>query len=296
MPGDLRLARGGRFDLARLARYAAYGLPITLSLVLSLVIATTDRFVLAAHLDAAAVGAYHAGYSLSSRTLDVMFVWLGMAGGPAAIVAFEQGGMAGLQRIARTQARLMVVISLPSAAGLALVARPLAELMIGPALQHAAARITPWIAAGALCSGLSTYYLNTAFVLSRRTSQLLLALACPAVANLALTLWLIPAHGLDGAMWATTASYAVGLLTSLALGRRCLKLPIPWATLGQCAAATALMALALSGLPPAAPVNELAGKVVLGAMAYGAALWLLDVGELRAWSGRIWRTARLGSA
>ena len=63
--------------------------------MMGLALATTDRFVLGASLNPAAVGAYHAGYSLSNRTLDVLFAWLGMAGGPAAVAALERGGPAG---------------------------------------------------------------------------------------------------------------------------------------------------------------------------------------------------------
>ena len=100
--------------------------------MLALVLATTDRFVLAAFTDEATVGAYHAGYSLSNRTLDVLFIWLGMAGAPAAVAAFERGGLEALRRTASEQASLMALLALPAAAGLALVSRPLAEVMIGP--------------------------------------------------------------------------------------------------------------------------------------------------------------------
>jgi hypothetical protein len=79
-----------------------------------------DRMLLATFMDGATVGVYHAGYSLSSRTLDVVFLWLGMAGAPAAVAAFEAHGKAGLESAAREQARLMALIALPAAVGLAL--------------------------------------------------------------------------------------------------------------------------------------------------------------------------------
>ncbi|OYX81565.1 MAG: polysaccharide biosynthesis protein, partial [Brevundimonas sp. 32-68-21] len=80
LPGELRQSAGGTVDRARLKAYAAYGYPIAASLTLALVLASTDRFLLAGFMDAAAVGAYHASYSLANRTLDVMFIWLGAAG------------------------------------------------------------------------------------------------------------------------------------------------------------------------------------------------------------------------
>ena len=119
------------------------------------------------------MGVYHAGYSLANRTLDVMFIWLGAAGGPALIVALERGGHDALQKAAREQGALMLALTLPASVGLALVARPLADVMVGPALRDGAAAVTPWIAASALFSGLTTYYTHQAFTLGRRTGLLI---------------------------------------------------------------------------------------------------------------------------
>jgi O-antigen/teichoic acid export membrane protein len=293
LPSELKQARGGRFQAERAKAHVAYGLPLSLSLVMSLALATTDRFVIAGFLNNAAVGAYHAGYSLSNRTLDVMFLWLGMAGSPACVAALERGGPAALQRVAREQASFMLLIALPAAAGMALVARPLTEVMVGGGLRAAAERVTPWIAASALFSGLTTHYLHTAFTLARRTRRLMLAMAIPAAANLALTLALIPRFGLDGAVWATAASYGVGMITAFALGRDCLKLPIPWDALTRCALATAVMAVAVIALPALGGLPELLLKASVGAAVYGLMALVLDAGGSRSQAGRLRHLLRL---
>jgi O-antigen/teichoic acid export membrane protein len=281
LPEEAALARKGRFERPRADDYAHYGLPVSLSLILSLALATTDRFVLAAFLNPASVGVYHAGYSLSNRTLDVIFIWLGAAGGPAAILALERGGTDALQRAAREQASLMILLALPAAAGLALVARPLADLLVGEGLRAGAARVTPWIAASGLFAGITTYYLHTAFTLARRTRLLLAAMAVPALANLALTLVLIPRFGLDGAMWATTASYGLGAVASFALGRRVMPLPIPWDQIARCGLATGAMALVVSLIPAAGGFGELAAKAAAGAAVYGVLAFALDASGMR---------------
>ena len=162
--------------------------------------------------DAAAVGAYHASYSLANRTLDVMFIWLGAAGAPAMVMALERGGREALRRSALEQASTLVLITLPAAVGLALVARPMAELMIGEDLRAAAVIVTPWIALSAFLSGMIAYYFGFGFTLGKRTELLLLTTAVPAVANIGLNLVLIPRFGLIGAAWATAASFAIGLV------------------------------------------------------------------------------------
>ncbi|HTX49720.1 MAG TPA: lipopolysaccharide biosynthesis protein [Caulobacteraceae bacterium] len=292
LPTELRHRRGGAFSPARARAYAAYGVPVALSLILGLALATTDRFLLAAYLGDTAVGVYHAGYSLANRTLDVMFIWLGAAGGPALIVALERGGSDALEKAAREQASFMVALALPAATGLALVARPLAEVMVGPALRAGAAQVTPWIAASALFAGLTTYYSHQAFTLGRRTGLLLLAMAVPAAANIALCLVLIPRFGLPGAMWATTASYAVGLAASLVLGRLARALPIPLMSVAKAALASALMAAAVAALPAPGGAVELALKAGVGVFAYGLAACALDVGGLRSRAGDLAATLR----
>ena len=293
LPSEITRARSGAFDRMRLVRYAAYGLPLSLSLVMSLALSTTDRFVIAAFLDQAAVGAYHAGYSLSNRTLDVMFLWLGMAGQPACIAALERGGPEALRRTANDQASLMLLVALPAAAGVALVAQPLAQLMVGPGLATAAGRVTPWIAASAFFAGMTTHYLNTAFTLARRTRRLFVVIALPAAANLVLTLVLIPRFGLDGAMWATTGSFAFGAVVSYVLGRGDMALPIPWTALFRCGLATAAMAAAVMQIPAYGGVLELMLKAGVGAVVYALVAFALDAAGVRGQALRLLRTRRL---
>jgi O-antigen/teichoic acid export membrane protein len=294
-PSETARARGGRFQTDRIRSHAAYGVPVALSLILALVLSTTDRFLLAAFLNEDAVGHYHAGYSLANRTLDVVFIWLGAAGGPALIMALERGGREAMAAAAREQASLMLLLTVPAAVGLALVSAPLAELMIGPQLAAGAAHVTPWIAASGLLGGLTTYYFHQAFTLGRRTAFLLLAMAIPAAANLILNLVLIPRFGLDGALWATLASYGLGLAASASLGRRLMALPTPWLTLAQAAGASALMALVVIRLPALGGLPELALKAGLGGLTYGAVIYLLDAGSLRSRASHALRTLRARS-
>lgn len=282
----------GRFEPARARSNAAFGVPVAASLILALVLSTTDRFLLSAFLDETAVGHYHAGYSLANRALDVIFIWLGSAGGPALIMALERGGSSALAAQARQQASLMLLIALPAAAGVALTATPLAELMIGPALRAGATLVTPWVAASGLLAGLTTYYFHQAFTLGKRPGLLLLAMTIPALANVALNLVLIPALGLKGALIATLASYGLGLAASALLGRRSLGLPIPWIAMGQCGLATALMALAVVQVPPLGGLIELVLKAGVGASVYGAIVYLIDAGGLRSRASEALRVLR----
>lgn len=281
LPGEVSLARRGRFDPQRFTRSAAYGLPLALSLMMSLALASTDRFVLAGDLNAKAVGAYHAGYTLSNRTLDILFLWLGMAGQPACVAALERGGRAALRETARAQGALMILIAVPAAAGLMVVSGPLARLMVGPGLAATAAGVTPWIALSALFSGLTTHYFNTAFTLARRTRRLFAAISLPAALNLALALALVPRFGLMGAVASTVVSYALGLIASIALCPREVALPIPWGDLVKSVFGAAVMVLAALAVPTSGDLETLMTRTVVGAAVYAGVAIALDAGGAR---------------
>ena len=281
LPGELREARSGHIDRERLKSYAVYGYPIAASLGLAIVLSSTDRFLLALFMNEAAVGAYHAGYSIANRTLDVLFIWLGAAGTPALVMALERGGRDQLAAAAREQASTLILIGLPAAVGVALVARPLADFMIGEDLRDAAALVTPWIALSALLSGVTVYYFHQAFTLGRRTGWLLAAMSVPALANVVLNVLLIPRFGVQGAAWATAASFAVGLLASWGMGRRILPLPVPWRCLMTCGVSCAVMALAVWFLPPIGGFPELMLDASVGAAVYGVCAFVLNAGGAR---------------
>ena len=281
LPGELKQARGGSFEAARVRQYALYGYPIAASLALTVVLSSTDRFLLAIYMDEAAVGAYHASYSIANRTLDVLFLWLGTAGQPALVMALERGGIDRLKVAAREQLSTFLLVGLPAAAGVALVARPLAEVLIGEDLRAAAASVTPWIALSALLFGLTAYYFGQAFTLGKKTRRLLIAMAIPAGMNVILNLILVPRFGVMGAAWATAASFGVGMIATMLIGRRVLVLPIPWESLARCGVATGIMALVVSQLPPIGGFGELMLDAGVGGIVYAAAALTLNAAGVR---------------
>jgi O-antigen/teichoic acid export membrane protein len=168
----------------------------------------------------------------------------------------------------------------------------LAEVMVGPGLREGAAQVTPWIAASAFLSGMTVYYFHTAFTLARRTKLLMAAMGLPAVVNLALNLALVPRFGLQGALWATLASYGLGALASYGLGRRVLSLPLPWQTLVKSTLAAGGMAVAVRLVPASGGVAELAAKAGIGGLAYGLLAVALNVADVRRWSLKLARTVQ----
>jgi O-antigen/teichoic acid export membrane protein len=124
----------------------------------------------------------------------------------------------------------------------------------------------------------------------------MLAIAIPALLNLALNLALVPRFGLQGALWATLASYMIGVAVSYSLGRRSLALPIPWSALARTLIAAAGMGAAVHFAPAPGGVLELFGKALLGVAVYAVLAWLLDICGARTHSARLVQALRARTA
>jgi len=279
---DWGRALKGRFSVEKAKAYAHYGFPVSASLILTLALYTADRFLIAYFLNDAEAGAYHAGFSLASRILDVLFIWFGAAGGPAMVHALEHGGVTELKANARHQIRTMAFVLFPAVGGLIMVAPPLGALLIGEGLRADALSVTPLISLGALFSGLNTYYFLQAFTLARKTRLLVVAMLVPAVSNIALNLLLIPLMGLMGAAVASCLSFALGLTASWLLGLKTLALPVPVPDLGKTLLSVVLMMAAVALVPALnLPIFDLIAKGLTGVIVYAALAWLFDLNDIR---------------
>jgi O-antigen/teichoic acid export membrane protein len=271
----------GQFSAGAAKLYSLYGYPISLSLIMTIVLYTADRFMIAHFLSEADAGAYHAGFSIASRVIDVMFVWFGAAGVPAMINALENGSSAGLEVEARRQIELMALVLFPAVAGIIAVAAPLSSILIGEGLRGRALAITPLVTAGALLAGMNNGYFLLSFTLAKKTRLLVVAMLIPAMANIALNWVLIPRLGLVGAAASYLVSFVIGIAAAWGLGFKAQPMPVPALELGKIAGAAGLMALALSVIPPLGVALDLAVKPALGLLIYGALAYGLDLGGAR---------------
>jgi len=282
----------GNFDLQRAKAYATYGFPVSASLILTLALYTVDRFLIAHYLSDADAGAYHAGFSLASRILDVLFIWFGAAGAPAMVHALETGGEKALRLSARQQLKTMAFVLFPAVGGLIMVAPSFGTLMIGPALRVQALSVTPLISLGALFSGLNTYYFLQAFTLARKTRLLVVAMAIPAISNIALNLLLIPRMGLMGAALASCLSFGLGLAGSWLLGQRTLALPVPSFDLLKTLFCVAVMMGVIALIPAWGGIVELIVKGGTGIFVYALLAYALNLNQIRGPADKIYQRLR----
>jgi O-antigen/teichoic acid export membrane protein len=288
-----RESRSGAFHLTRSRRYAAYGFPLAIALLLNIALDTGDRFLIAWFLGPEAVGSYAAAYGMASKSLGLLCMWATAAGAPMMMAAWEREGPQAVREVSRQVARALMLVAAPAATGLALVAQPLAEVMIGEAMRAATAHIMPWIALSGLMNGFVLYYLSESFQLSRRTGLRAALMAIPAIANVGLNILLLPQVGLIGAAWSMAACYVLALVLLAVVGRRFTPLAWPWLDFARIGGACAAMAIVVLYLPSHGGLAELILKAATGAGAYVIAALAFDAAGARsALQGFLSRRAR----
>jgi O-antigen/teichoic acid export membrane protein len=257
-----------------------YGVPLAGAFLLTYVISLSDRFLLAAFMSPAAAGAYAPGYDLVMQAMGALLLIVNLGGFPLAVAAVERGDERSQDLQFRRHATMLLAVAIPAAAGIAVLA-PSVSMILGTRFVPAARALIPLFALAQFLAGFKAFYLDLSFQLRRTTVLQLVTVAVGAVVNIGLNMWLIPAYGLLGAAYATVAAYLVATVLSWSLGRRVLKLPIPYAALARITVATAGMCLGLSIVRGSNSPIALVGQVAAGAALYGLLMVLFVGGQFR---------------
>jgi O-antigen/teichoic acid export membrane protein len=168
----------------------------------------------------------------------------------------------------------------PAAPVLVFAQRPIAALLVGGGMAPAAAAVLPWLAAGALLSGLLALHFGLAFQITRRTTWMLAAVVPAAALNLAANGVLLPRYGVMAAAWTTLGSYAVATALAIALGRRHFAVPFPARDALRTAAACVPLALFVR-LEPFSTAGAAVLVLAAAAAVYAVSAFALDVAGVR---------------
>ena len=271
LPFMLKKMKGGKVERERIKSYFQYGMPISVSLILTYALSSGDMYIITALMGESAAGEYSASYNFANRSLDILFIWIGMAVTPIAVTALEKEGLEQSRKVMRDYGAALLWIAMPAATGIALVAEP-AGFILGESVRDGAVKIMPLIAFAGVLNGMISYYAQRAFMLSGKTQMFVWAMVPPVILNIALNFLWIPTYGLMGAVYATLASYALGFVIAVAMGRRHYPLPLPVKAFLQISFACLVMAGVVLSIPiPAGMPDffEIVIKAGVGILSYG---------------------------
>jgi O-antigen/teichoic acid export membrane protein len=158
---------------------------------------------------------------------------------------------------------------------MALLSENIASVFLGSSFSAQAASLIPIVAAGVLISGVKAFYFDVAFLLGKRTRDLIAIAGIAAIANILLNVLWIPANGILGAAYASAVSYAIGLGFSVAWGSKVFYLDRWDSELAKVVGATICLAVYLLLVATYRGPLALLGQVALGSLLYGGVLALL---------------------
>ncbi|HET7231801.1 MAG TPA: lipopolysaccharide biosynthesis protein [Longimicrobium sp.] len=264
----------------RVAELWAYGMPLSVAALASYVLAASDRLIVAALLGPAAAGAYAVAAVIADRSITVLLTSVAAATKPMVFAEYERGGAEGARALLGRVAGWMMALGFPAATLLMCAPGAVAGVLAGAEMAPQAARVLPWVGAGALLSGFLALHFGLAFQIARRTRTLVLAVAPAAALNVGANLLLLPRYGVIAAAWTTLGGYVVALATALWLGRRHFVVPFPAGHAARTLAACVPLALLARAVPPHGGMMAVALLAGAGAV-YACAALALDVAGAR---------------
>ena len=274
-------SNGWRFNLVLVKMLLSYGLPLTASFALTVIISSTDRFLLAGILSESATGLYAASQGLAQQAVGVSMTMVNLAAYPLILRALEGAGPDAARVQLRKNAILLLGIGLPMAAGFIVLAPNLARIFLGREFQAAGIELIPWFAVSTLLASVRAYYFDLAFYLGKCTRIQIIVMGTAAFLNVILNLWLIPGYGLLGAVYASVAAHGVAVVLSAILGRLAFRLPAIHGDFVRLVLAALAMAVVLFVLPSGDSIQKLAFAVALGGAVYLACVVVFDLAGVR---------------
>lgn len=275
--------RGIRLQVDRqiLAKVAMYGMPLSLTVALAIVIGTSDRFLINWLMDREATGLYAVAYDFTAQTLTLLMLAINMAVFPIAVRAFEHEGPEACCKQMYTNAGMLLGIGAPAAVGLAVLAPGIAWCFLGEHFRDTAVTVIPLIAAAAFVEAMKAYHFDAAFQFAHRTIIQVWIVLFVALVNIALNLVAIPRWGINGAAGTSVVAYVLSIGLTIWIGRRHFAVPLAVGPAVQALVAALVMGAVLYPFRDVVGPWALVGQVAGGAAIYGGLLLAMNYMGIR---------------
>ena len=266
-----------------LRQYLRFGLPLVGVAVFSWISSSSDRYVINWFHGPAMVGAYSVAYTLGMHTA-MLFSPMFSVLLPTLVPMWENGDRHGVFRHLHHAIRYSVAGALPFTVGMTILAEPLIALVAGQ--DYVTTRATVgFLAAGILFFMLSGV-LEPLVSLLRRTQTSAVVYAVVAVANLMMSIALVPSLGALGAAIGTCLAYFLQLCAFFVyLRHHGYAVSLDPALMAKCIVSCAVMAWVIERMD-IADSWDIAAAVATGGVVYVlglASLRAFSLSEIRSW-------------
>lgn len=261
-----------RGDIAGLAGYLRYGLPLIPPNLSLWVTNFSDRYVIVLFLGIGATGIYGATYGLV-RVIRMVLTPLNFVLVPALSQHYDQGELKEVRSLLSHSFKYLMLLCVPAAVGMSMLARPILRVLTTQEFVAEGAPLIPVLAASVLALAWYTIFAQVIHLV-KKTAILGTIWTVAAVLNLGLNLIVVPWLGIMGAALTTLLAFGGAAAYITVVSRRYVKFTIPWVALAKALIASGVMAVAISRADIKGAVGLLL-TIVVGAAIYFATLFLL---------------------
>jgi O-antigen/teichoic acid export membrane protein len=194
----------------RVRQYLAFGLPLVPADMSAWIVNSSDRYLIALFLGAAAVGYYSPGYTLGS-TLSMVAAPLVILLLPVLSKHYDDDNIADVRTILTYSLKYYLGIILPCVFAVSVLSKPLLLVLTTEQIAENGYLVTPLVAAGTALIGTGTVVMRV-LALKKKTAVIGTIWTLSAVLNFGLNLVLIPYLGLIGAALATFLAFLLAFV------------------------------------------------------------------------------------
>jgi len=203
------------------------GFPLTLSYIVDVIIAMSDRYVIAAFIGVSAVGYYIPAYTIGMLIIVLAKVF-GVVLPPMVSRSIDSGDNMTSEKIINISIKVYLIASIPFVVGSLMFSKQILALFTTPEIADQAYIITPIVAFGALFYGLQLIISNVLFV-TMKTKLMFKVNFYVAMLNLILNIILLYLFKeIVIAAITTTISYIFSLMYIFPKVNRFWKISIDW--------------------------------------------------------------------
>ena len=266
--------RLGTFDADLFVQARRYGLPLLASGILSWIAVNGIRVIIEAKDGIVGVGIFSAGWGLGQRLAVVLAMLCTAAAFPLAVQRLDAGDRNGALRQVSINSALMIGLLAPALAGVMLLSRPLVQLLIAEQFRNATILILPIAMATSAARMVRVHTGDQMGLLLERTASMTVFNLLDAVLTLSGGAVGVSFAGVVGGAFGSLVGTLLASAVAIAFTVRELGLTVPTTALLKVLGATAAMVVVLLDMPaPTAPA-QLGGRILIGALVYGAAILL----------------------
>ena len=261
-----------------------YALPLSMGNVAAWGLRLADRYIINRFEGSYEVGLYGVSYNISARSIELLVGLFLLVPAPILFRLWEEKGREETEHAISIFARVFFVMVIPAVVGLWVLAKPMVGILADEE-YYEGYKAVGLVAAGTAAFGLSQLA-SYGTLVSNHTRAIAINQFIAVAISLALNFLLVPHIGFMGAAWAAAISFVALSVLQARSSAQFLTLRLPWRSLFNAMAASAVMGLAVWGVvhvlhgydrdaTAATRAIVILGGAGVGVVVYGLVLWIL---------------------